>query len=181
MAAKTLSDIFTEKATTLADLERIVSSATEGQRSFRPASGLWNMTDNLEHLVIVETGIIRLIARLLEKAESRQPASGTLSNLVTIPQNIERLGPVKTAKEFEPSGGMDPSKSLSRLRELQDQFFSFQNRLAQVDISLVSFPHSQLGPLTVGQWAAFLVLHEQRHLEQMRRIAAHPGFGITSH
>jgi hypothetical protein len=68
------------------------------------------------------------------------------------------------------------SESLRKLDNIHMQLRALHPRLRSVDLGLVRFPHWVFGPLTMGQWIAFIGAHEERHLGQIESILALPDF-----
>ena len=97
---------------------------------------------------------------------------------IEIPDGTERndFFKVKTKEEFEPTGRVLMFESLQILQTIQDDLCAIRPRLERVNLTAVSFDHWLLGALTLGQWFAFIGIHEQRHLGQIESILASAKF-----
>ena len=172
-----LEEMYREKELILDQVQRTVRSLSNVQLSFRPASGSWSIAEIVEHLAITETGMIRLIRSLTEKAESAVGTSPARFE-VTLDDGIVdgSTGKFKTRPEAVPTGNVPAIESLNALRGIQAEFLGLRPRLGRVDVSSVKFPHRILGDLSLGEWCAFLGAHEERHLGQIRSVASSAGF-----
>ena len=172
-----LHEIYRDKERVLDAMEKTVRPLSASQLSFRPSPGAWTVAEIVEHVSIVETAVIRLVRSLTQKAESaRGTVPGPLE--VTLDDGLRsgETGKIKTRAEFEPTGNVPAGESLQNLRSIQAAFVDLRPRLAAVDLSSVKFPHPALGALTLGEWCALFGVHEERHLSQIRSVAASPAF-----
>ena len=177
MNYRTLEEICREKERVLGALESVVGPLTGPQLSFRPAPGAWGVAEIVEHLAIVEPGMIRLVRSLSEKAETHTgPGAAPFS--VSLGDGIVTgaTGKFTTRPEAVPKGNATVGDSFRTLRAVQAELFGLRPRRAAVDVSSVKFTHRMLGDMTLGQWCAFFGAHEERHLGQIRSVISAPGF-----
>jgi hypothetical protein len=177
MNYRDLDEIYREKERVLGTLEDVVAPLTARQLSFRPASDSWGVAEIVEHLAIVEPGMIKLVRSLTDKAQSRSgpepaPFDVTLSDGIVTGET----GKFITRPEAVPTGNVPVADSLRTLRGVQGELVDLRSQLARVDVSSVKFAHRALGDLTLGQWCAFFGAHEERHLGQIRSVIAAAGF-----
>jgi hypothetical protein len=177
MNYRDLDEIYREKERVFGALETAVGPLTVPQLSFRPAPDAWGVAEIIEHLAIVEPGMIRLVRSLAEKADSHTglapvPFAVTLSGGIV----TGATGKFKTRPEAVPTGKVPVRDSLRTLRHVQAELFDLRPRLVAVDVSSVKFTHRALGDMTLGQWCAFFGAHEERHLGQIRSVISAPGF-----
>ena len=176
---KNLGEIYDTKHKALDDLVGVVSGLTAEQLAYHPEQGGWSVTDVLEHLSIVEGGLIRLITSLTEKAAAATgPVTSSHSFEVSLEPHLERSRSEKyiTRENYNPTGTLPAADAMKHLREIQDAMDALRPRLEPVDPTLVRFPHWIFGPLDLAQWLGFLGVHEERHLGQLRALIASPGF-----
>jgi uncharacterized damage-inducible protein DinB len=171
-----LEEIFTDKVRILATLEKTVLPLSASQLAFRPAPGVWSVAEVVEHVSIVETGLIRLVRSLTEKAES-VPGTIPAPFEVTLDDGLGsgKTGKIRTRPEFEPKGNVPLAESLHTLRGVQTGLLDLRPRLEAVEVSSVKFPHRALGDMSLGQWLAFIGAHEARHLGQIRTVISSAG------
>ena len=174
-----LNEIFASKKSALFGLEQATWGLSDAQRRFTPAGGGWSIDDILEHLAIVEVPLVRLITTLTEKAAAATGPNPPMHSFeVSLEPHLQRSQTEKyvTRENYNPRGGQPAAASLSALRQVQNELLKLRPRLETVDTTLVRFPHWIFGPLDLAQWLAFVGMHEDRHLEQMRAIVASTEF-----
>jgi hypothetical protein len=128
---------------------------------------------------MVESQLLSLISSLLKKAEEAGGMSpGNSSYEVSLEQHLERSRREKytTRDKYQPTGTKEASDSLNMLRSLEREFQNLRPRLQLVNPTLTRFPHWIFGPLDLAQWLAFIGLHEERHLTQIKAIIVSPEF-----
>lgn len=160
-----LTEVINEKRTTLRRIHQLVASVPL-QRVQQKQEDSWSIRDILEHLVIVEEGILRLAGALFRRA-AKQNGVGRFQ--VDLSKKVSEYThrKIRTRDRYEPSGSGSPEQLLGRLSAFEQSFEEFILRMSDIDGSTVSFPHWELGPLTLNEWLAFLVLHEERHARQI--------------
>jgi len=166
-----LDEILEAKRSALTTIAGMVKDLPPDRAAARAGEGVWSVADVLEHLCIVESQIQPLIDSLLRKAEAVGAVTpGTF--LVSLEMVNEATSGRKlvTREKFEPKGEQTPAESLRQLHALQDRLLQLRPRIASVDPGSSSFPHWAFGPLTLGQWLAFVGFHEEVHLRQIKTI-----------
>ena len=173
MTYTSLEQIFDEIDGTRGRLVARYQGLTETERTHRPTETAWSPDQIIEHLATIEGGMLRLINKLLGKAETAgvpAPADGAIT-----PINMDEFNRIADANKFEapepvrPTGQMSGAEALAALQASRAEIHTLRPRLAAVDLSSVSFPHPFAGPLNLYQWLVFIGLHEQRHLDQIDR------------
>jgi len=174
-----VSQILEDKGRTFDALKRAALPLSVPQSGHRIAEGQWTIEEILEHLVLVESRLLRLINVSSHKLEK----SGALSSVATrlnieIPDGTERndFFKVKTQQQYEPTGTASFADSMAKLQGIHTSLCALRPRLERVDLNAVSLDHWLLGSLTLGQWLAFIGIHEHRHLEQIQSILASATF-----
>lgn len=173
MTYNSLDQIFDEIDGTRDRLVARYLGLTEAERSFRPAETAWSPDQIIEHLATIEGGMLRLINKLLGKAEAAGVPAAADGSIPVI--NMDEFNRVANANKFEapeplrPTGQMNGAEALAALQASRAEIHGLRPRLAAVDLSNVSFPHPFAGPLNLYQWLVFIGLHEQRHLDQIDR------------
>jgi hypothetical protein len=183
MTYHSLDQIFDEIDGTRARLVARYESLTETERGFRPDANAWSADQIVDHLATIEGNMLRLINKLLGKAEAAgipAPADGTIT-----PISMDEFNRVANANKFEapepvrPSGTRTGQESIAAMQASRAEVHGLRPRLAAVDLTEVTFPHPFAGPLNLYQWLVFIGLHEQRHINQIERTIPKQD-GITS-
>ncbi|MDQ3585122.1 MAG: DinB family protein [Acidobacteriota bacterium] len=153
------------------------------QQNFRPADDVWCAADIAEHLSITEGQIVKLMNKLLAKADSNAATDTTDSGDANTAQTppafpftldhfAEKVRDIKinAPESVRPCGTIPLADSLAKLRESRAALHALRPRLEAADLSAVLFPHPAFGPINAYQWLAVTGLHEARHLKQLERL-----------
>jgi len=173
---RSLDEIYADKSEALSEIEGALRSMTPAQLGFHPTPGAWSIAEIVEHLAIVETGQLRMLGSLIEKAERGGKGPAPVNVELDDRYRDSANGRIETREQSKPTGSVPAADSLAGLRTLQAELVGLRPRLDRVDINAVRFQHPVLGDLTLGQWVAFVGVHEERHLRQMRGVIASPAF-----
>lgn len=179
MTFRSLEEIFAVKDDALNRLHQRVGNLTTAQGEIQRRDDGWSIKEIVEHLAIVEEQLLELITALLVKTERASPHNSGVSPFeISLEPHFQRSQAEKyiTRDRYAPSGMVVISESLRRLDHVHTQLRALHPRLQSVDLGLLRFPHWVFGPLTLGQWIAFIGAHEERHLAQIESILASPDF-----
>jgi uncharacterized damage-inducible protein DinB len=173
MIYKSIDEVYAEKRLSLESLHRHTQHLTDIQAGFRPPSGGWTIAEILEHISIVEGQLLQLIVSLLKKTEQTTEAHAPAQPFDISLQSIIEEGRTQkytTRDKYVPTGRVTVPESLGKLRDYNAQLVALKPRLESVDLTISTFPHWTFGQLNLGQWLAFIVHHEERHLVQIQSI-----------
>jgi hypothetical protein len=173
MSEFSLDEAMENNASALGRIIRRVATLRHEDAGRRPLNGGWSAGEHLEHLAISDVNILAVVKKLLERLEQHPPAAGSGSvPAVSIDEVLLRAGREKyrAAAGAVPKGGQSPSDSLARLSDIHRQLESLKARIEAVPLHGASFPHRVFGPLSLGQWVAFVGIHEERHLGHIERV-----------
>jgi hypothetical protein len=174
MDFRSVPEIYEHIDRTRARLFDAVEGLSEEQQSFTPAPDRWSAAELVEHLSIVEGNVVRLLEKLLGKAE--EAGAGTVApdlfdDPVSIEEFVERARGVKLeAPERIRPTGLTLSDSLARLRDSRAALHALRPRVERADGRSLRFPHPAWGPLDLYQWLLFVGAHEDRHLAQIEAL-----------
>jgi len=140
----------------------------------RPSPDAWSPGEILHHLLLMEKAVVRLLERLIAKAErdGAPPGQHTGSLLGILDSFDVEYSPahIQAPEGFKPTPGVARQELLGGLAESRATFLELAARAEHVDLGRVHFPHPVLGLLDGYQWMLYLGQHELRHLHQMERI-----------
>ncbi len=147
----------------LATLERLVAELPpEGE--VPRADGRWSACQVLEHLVLTEGGVHRLLRTALEAPPSprrTREKDALVAGLATLPQRVTAPAAVAPAARFAAT-----SDALAALRTVRAQSIELARTLpAPWDAQHVAHPF--FGALDIGQWLLMLATHGDRHAAQI--------------
>jgi uncharacterized damage-inducible protein DinB len=169
------SEIFDEIDHTRARLFETVEALAAEQHGFRPAADRWSVAQLCDHLSIVEGNVLKLLAKVLAKAEesgAARPPSDAPFAPVSIDEFVERTRGVKldAPEAVRPLDSRPLAESLAALRDSRAALHALRPRLEQLDAHALRFPHPAWGPLNLYQWLLFIGAHEARHLAQIEAL-----------
>jgi len=188
-----VAEIFDDIDQTRASLFESVEGLSADEHGSRPAPDRWSVAEILEHLSLVERGVARVVARLLEKAEAagqgkadgqtqavagqthgasgQTPEAAAAFAPVSIAEFVEQTRTQKlNAPENARPAGVPAADSLSHLRDSRAALHALRPRVERADCSSARPPHPVWGPLNLYQWLLFLGAHEARHLAQIEAL-----------
>ena len=179
MTYHSVGEILRVKHATYGEICDRLSGVTPNQAGFHPPQGGWSIAEVLEHVNIVEHQMLAVIVKLTVKTEGEQnAAAGTTMRPVSLQAIIDRSKTEKyrASEAALPTGTIGIDVSLNNLRDVEEQLDGLRPRLESIDLTHAVFPNRLFGPLTLGEWLAFVEIHERRHLGQIESIMASPGF-----
>jgi uncharacterized damage-inducible protein DinB len=158
----------------------VVSNLTEAQANFRPDENQWTIAEIVEHVSIVNDGLLRLTHKLLKEADSapRPPKADLNLGHTTLDENGQQQGQFQAPDRVRPQGGARIEDSLAKMRASLAGLAEIQSRLEAVDLSEQMVPHPFLGPINTYQWMVLLGEHLDRHRGQIERVKAASGFPL---
>jgi DinB superfamily len=156
-----------------ASLERALTGVEDEFCSRKPATGGWSITEIVEHLVIIEERVPRLLQLKLPEQEL---ASKNANARMPDSKLVERLTS-DTIKTDAPESAKPTGRYHSCCQPLDDFGAARQRTLIYVRSAPPYLrdhllPHPMLGPIDGTQWLLFLAAHTQRHVKQIAELKA---------
>jgi len=173
-----LAGLWEGHGATRAALTGEVCGLSDAQLGFRPTPGRWSIGEILDHLCLAERSITRTISRLLQQAAGLGQI-GEPGSLEAPSRKIDVDAYNRAAASPEsvmPSPDRPLARLLAGLDESRERLLEVTRRADARVVGDVTLPHFQLGELNFYQWLAVEGAHEAKHLAQIRRIKADPGF-----
>lgn len=140
-------------------------------RGVRPMPERWSPAEIVHHLAIVERGLTRQLAALVEQARSHPPETETAPLFpMTSATRVElRTRRVVTSSTVEPRD-TDPDRVWQDFLEARAALKHVIAAGDGLSLGAVSAPHPMLGPFTAYEWIAFAGAHAARHADQIREM-----------
>lgn len=170
----------------LADAREITAAMDDEAFNWKPAAGKWSAAECLEHLNISASKMMPILDAALRKAAAKgQSGEPPFETGFIGAWFLKGSGP--SGKPMPAPAVFKPEQSdfvkeevLSRFEALQHEYlrllaFSRENRLNLNRI----YARSAITPLlrfNAATWFQAMPGHQQRHLSQIRRLNAAPGF-----
>ncbi len=163
---------------TRAFLIESVSGLSPAQWDFKPFPDSWSIAENVEHIVLIETGIHSIIESL-----SHAPEVAPAANRSEMDDFILNEIPKRSRKGNSPAHAL-PTHRWSGPEGLQ-QFMQVRERgmrlLLTQRLRTSVFPHPIFGPWDSYQWLLAAASHGARHTAQICEVKTGPGFPQRLH
>lgn len=171
MNYQTISEIYEANDKIRERLKNTVSNLNDDQLNLMPADGTWTIANIVEHVSLVDGGIIRLSAKLLtdarekgEKSDGAAKISEAFLQQASIPRKLQ------APERVHPTGKLTVTESLANMDENRQKLEELRPLFESVDCSEFKFPHPYFGDLTAHEWLVLLGGHEERHTKQIEGI-----------
>ena len=155
-----------------ADLNTTVQKIPPALLPESPAPERWSVEQVLEHLVLTERQIGRLLKKLFSDAVARHLAPETDTRPILAAIDTRRITDrsIRTvaAESLRPQGKLTAPESLSELATARVALEEAAKIGSGLALSEVVYAHPTLGPLNGYEWIAFVGAHMARHHEQIR-------------
>lgn len=171
MTFETIDEMFVWLDKSRAGVVNQVENLTDEQLNFHEPER-WSAANIVEHLAMIENGILQMIEKGLSQAEAANaPAPAKISPPVSFEQFAEVSKTPKIAPDFvTPTCTMSAHESLKSLEQSRGKLKNLRPRLESVDLSNAKFAHPYFGELDLYHWIPFIGMHEARHLRQIKDV-----------
>jgi hypothetical protein len=150
-------------------LEDEISAVSAAQAAFRPSATSWTILEVLDHLVVVGP----IYWKALLSAKPVDGRAGMMNDIDVLWYGIDRTFRETALKTEEPSRTLrNVSSGLSAYRTQHATLVEYV-RTTKDDLR-GRFVERQ--NCDAYQWALLISTHEQRHIQQIREIKAHPKY-----
>lgn len=173
MNYQTISEIYEANAKIREKLKALVAKIGDEQAEILPEGEKWTIKEFVEHIAIVDEGMMRICAKLLNAAkESGIPSDGTAKFTEEIARKMAgaRAAKFEAPDRVRPTGTKTIAESLARMDATQAAFDELKPLFESVECSEVKFPHPALGDMTAHEWLALRGGHEARHIKQIEGV-----------
>ncbi|REB05568.1 DinB family protein [Sporosarcina sp. BI001-red] len=148
-----------------AKLLQEVNYLTDEELNWKPSEDRWSVRQVLEHLYLMEGGIVQTIQNQLTKGEQHETAT----------KPIERA--VDRSTKVEVPDFARPGNTFCTLDELKEKLTASHKVLEQIEstvpkgqLEAKSYPHPVFGDMSLAQYIPFVGYHELRHIEQIQEV-----------
>lgn len=149
------------------------------QQGWRPPDGGWSIAQVFEHLLMSDRSYLPEMRRMVESgSKGDAPWQPTLFGGLL----ARSLAPGKTRKLPAPRAWRPAPEPrahvIDEYIELREELVALIERARGVDLrrNMMRSPAASLIRLNLGDAFQILVVHTQRHLQQIARIRKHPDF-----
>jgi len=155
-----------------------VGALPEAQLTFRPMPEAWSIAQVIEHLLLVEGGIV-------ERVTTRPPRAvrirmrdrlGYAAVWVALSYGLRIKAPVQSVM---PHKGITLSDASEQWRSILRSLSTHLEVMRDQDLRLTVFKHPIGGPMTLAEALLFITRHFDHHLRQIARVRNTPGFATA--
>jgi len=170
MNNQTISDIYATNDKIREKTKQLVANLSDEQKAFLPDGEKWTIAHIIEHIAIVQDGMSKISAKLLNGAQS---AGKTSDGAARFSENFAKKAAEAQQLKFEapdrvrPTGNQSIEESLAKMDETRRVLEDLRPLFESVECSDFKFPHPFMGDLTATEWLALIGGHEARHLRQI--------------
>ena len=170
MNYQTISEIYEANDKIRAKLKAALAGVTDEQAEALPDGEKWTIKEFVEHIAIVDEGMMRICAKLLNAAkEAGKQSDGGAKFTEEFSQKMAgaRDFKMEAPERVRPTGTKTIAESLARMDETNEKFEELKPMFESVECSEVKFPHPAFGDMTAHEWLALRGGHEARHIRQI--------------
>lgn len=170
MSNQTIGDVYDNNDKIREKTKQLVASLTDEQLNALPDGEKWTIAQIVEHIAIVQDGMMRISAKLLNQAKAAGIAADGSARLS---DNFKTKAAEAATLKFEaperiqPTGNQTVEESLRKMDETRVELENLRPLFESVECSEHKFPHPFMGDLTAHDWLTLIGGHEMRHLKQI--------------
>jgi hypothetical protein len=175
MNYQNVGDVYAQNARIRDKLKKTVGGLSHEQADMRAEEGKWSVAQIVEHMALVDEGMTKICAKLLQKAKSAGMGSdGKVDLPETFLQKSAEVAHMSLeAPEFvRPAGDRTIAESLARMDQNQKIMDEIRPLFESLDGKTHKFPHPFFGEISAHEWLALRGGHEARHIRQIEKILA---------
>jgi hypothetical protein len=157
-----------ERSAFLAQVERV----PRARRAERPAPGRWSVTEIVEHVARIDTGVSKLLA-----IRSAEPLTATPEQLTAAQLTPEKIARVRSRAErleaperVHPTGKLSPDEALEHLTSARTALKAVYLAADPAVLDGATHVHPVIGPLTLRGWFELVAHHDARHAQQIAEL-----------
>ena len=176
--------VITEAQRNAAEARRVVRGLSDAQLNWKPSPDKWSIAQCLEHLTAASGGFNSYFVEALARGRRRFAAASPPTYQPSfmgrwLIKHVEPESPrkLRAPKIFKPSTS-NVQNALDNFLEQQKTFLKFVGDTNGIDYNRTRLrsPVTPLVRYSLGDAYVITVSHEQRHLQQARRVRETPGF-----
>jgi hypothetical protein len=166
-----IAEVTTELRNAQAEMQELLAPLSADAMARTAPEGGWTVAQVIEHVLMTEDGIGRLIGGMLKQLEG------------TVDTDTDAIGPtlahfeihiptrkLKAPDMVTPKGALPISEVLATQADVRQRLIAALEHGSGRALHTMTSPHPFLGPLSGYQWALLIALHQRRHLTQIRNI-----------
>ena len=162
---------------TEARLLKSVERLSPEQWQFKESPDRWSIAEIVEHCVLIEDGLLKLVRRTLaEPPDLEKKAAAAAKRGQPDGSREAAARKLDSPVAFLPRGKWtEPGELVAELQRARRATLEFAN-VTDAELHDHFFPHFAMGDLDCYQWVLLLSHHFVRHSKQIEAVKAHEGF-----
>lgn len=146
------------------ELLHLLDGLEEDRLHDKKSSGLWSVSENVEHLYLIENKIVNGIKKAIQAKATVEEKDLNLEKMLA-----NRTYKVQAPDDIVPSG--HPYTKAELLQMLVQSRANLNDLIQDVDdtsLHAYGFNHRWIGDLSAQQWVQLIGFHERRHIDQIK-------------
>lgn len=156
---------------------------TVSQLNWKPSADRWSVAQCFEHLLTSNKGYFRVIEDVLAGRkqtlwQSVPVLPGLAGKLLIKSLDPAATRKLKSPKSFQPAGSDISGSVINDFIEQQGRIVEKMKATEHLNLEKIVISSPALAVITYSLMDAYriIVVHEQRHFQQARRVTEEPGF-----
>ena len=156
---------------------------TPSQLNWKPSAERWSVAQCFDHLISSNSGYFPIIDNVLAGYKptlwQRMPVlPGLMGKLLIKAMDPSSTRKVKAPKRFQPAQSDISSSIINDFVDQQKQIVDKMKATEHLDLEKIVITSPAVGIVIYSLMDAyrFIVVHEQRHFQQAKRVTEEPGF-----
>ena len=175
MSSQTIGDVYASNGAIREKMKQLVVSLSDEQKTHLPDGEKWTIAGIVEHIAIVEDGMTKISAKLLNQAKA---AGKTSDGKIRLSENfLAKAAETQNLKleapeRIHPTGKQTIEESFEKMESSRRALEDLRPLFETVECADFKFPHPFMGDLTAHEWLALIGGHEARHIRQIEKRLA---------
>lgn len=184
MANAPLSEFIASLDQVTADVQTTFGSLSKEQLNWKPSPEQWSIAQCLDHLITTNRPYFAELKEVTNPArrntlwQSMPILPGLFGSLVANVVKPDAKRKIRAPAKFQPSSS-SIDQSITRIfADTQKQLIDLMNTTSQLDLERIVISSPVTGLITYRLLDAYTIIanHEQRHLQQAKRVLNSSGF-----
>jgi len=166
------------------DVQQEFGSFSSEQLNWKPSADRWSVAQCLDHLIIGNKAFFPILESIVNGKKrtvvmERLPVlPGIWGKLLIKSLNPKNPRKMKAPPTFQPASSELPQNIVDQFVSQQGEFGAWMDKTKDLDLerTIITSPALKLITYSVMDAYRFLVLHEQRHFQQAKRVVAEGTF-----
>lgn len=182
MEIRSIDDLYRSNEKIHEKFRTVVTAIADEHAAALPDGEKWSVAQIVEHVSIVEGGILRICSKLLGEAEAAGQANGGELDFAEFMRKVEGSADTKleAPERVHPVNGRSIAESLDSMKESGKAFDGLREKFEMFDGNAFKFPHPYFGDLSAVEWLALSGGHKARHLAQIKRVVEKCGIAAEA-